>query len=206
MEFFGIPFFDNDFYKLIFRFTLNIIFLTIIIRYFYYKNSKNKDYVFSYYLISIIVFFICFTLKKFELDLGMALGLFAVFRIIRFRTSQIEIKEITYLFIVIGVSVINSLANKKVSYIEIITANLLIIAAIAIIDGLWRLRNETSKKITYEKIENIKPENYELMKADLEERTGLQINRIEIGNVNFLRDTADVTIYYFNGNSKNKNK
>jgi len=136
----------------------------------------------------------------------MALGLFAVFRIIRFRTSQIEIKEITYLFIVIGVSVINSLANKKVSYIEIITANLLIIAAIAIIDGLWRLRNETSKKITYEKIENIKPENYELMKADLEERTGLQINRIEIGNVNFLRDTADVTIYYFNGNSKNKNK
>ena len=104
MEFLGIPLFDDDFIKLTFRFLLNLVFTSIIIRFLYYRVSRRKDYLFTYYMISIIVFFLCFTLKKYELDLGMALGLFAIFGIIRYRTNPIPIKEMTYLFVVIGVS------------------------------------------------------------------------------------------------------
>lgn len=196
MEFLDIPLFDDDFYKMLFRFCLNILFLTVIIRFLYYPKTHRRDYLFTYYLISVIVFFICFTLKKYELDIGMALGLFAIFGIIRYRTDPIPIKEMTYLFVVIGVSVINSLANKKMSYAEIIAGNVLVVASIVIIENFVKLRNETSKVIVYEKIENIVPEKYDTLKADLEKRTGLTINRLAIGNVNFLRDTAMITIYY----------
>ncbi|MEO9510951.1 MAG: DUF4956 domain-containing protein [Flavobacteriaceae bacterium] len=199
MEFLNIPLFDDDFYKMLFRFVINFTFLTLIIRFIYYPFAKRKDYVFTYYLISAIVFFLCFTLKKYELDIGMALGLFAIFGIIRYRTDPIPIKEMTYLFVVIGVSVINSLANKKMSYSEIIGANFLIIAILFLIERYWALKQEESKSIIYENIENIKPENYETLKSDLENRTGLHINKVTIGEVDFLKDTAKVTIFYFNG-------
>ncbi|RTE55365.1 DUF4956 domain-containing protein [Arenibacter aquaticus] len=200
MEFLEIPLFDDDFFKMMFRFIINMIFLTTIIRFIYYPSSKRKDYVFTYYLISIIVFFLCFTLKKYELDIGMALGLFAIFGIIRYRTDAIDIKEMTYLFVVIGVSVINSLANKKMSYAEIIAANTLIITVLYTIERYWALKQEESKSVVYENIENIKPENYHILKSDLENRTGLQINKITIGKVDFLKDTAEITIFYFNNN------
>lgn len=198
MEFLEIPIFDDDFFKMSFRFTINLIFLTLIIRWLYYTSTRRKDYVFTFYMISFIVFFLCFTLKKFELDIGMALGLFAIFGIIRYRTDAINIKEMTYLFVVIGVSVMNSLANKKMSYSEIILANVVIVVAIAIIEKIWHLKHQVSKEIIYENIDNIKPENYHLLKEDLENRTGLEINNITIGNVDFLRDTAVLTIFYFN--------
>ncbi|KQC30379.1 DUF4956 domain-containing protein [Flagellimonas eckloniae] len=199
MEFLDIPLFDDDFYKMLFRFVINFTFLTLIIRCIYYPFAKRKDYVFTYYLISAIVFFLCFTLKKYELDIGMALGLFAIFGIIRYRTDPIPIKEMTYLFVVIGVSVINSLANKKMSYFEIVGANILIISILFLIERYWALKQEESKSIIYENIENIKPENYETLKSDLENRTGLNINKVTIGEVDFLKDTANVTIFYFNG-------
>ena len=196
MEFLDIPLFDDDFYKMIFRFFLNIVFTTIIIRYFYYRYSKEKSYLFTYYMISIIVFFLCFTLKKYELDLGMALGLFAIFGIIRYRTNSIAINDMSYLFVVIGVSVINSLANSKMSYSEIIGGNVVIIISIGLLE-MFRLRNhEETKVVVYENIANIKPENHNLLKADLEDRLGLEIKRLEIGNVDLMRDLADVTIYY----------
>lgn len=146
------------------------------------------------------MFFLCFTLKKHELDIGMALGLFAVFGIIRYRTDAIPIKEMTYLFVVIGVSVVNSLANKKMSYAEIIGANALIIFILVAVEKYWALKQEESKSIVYENIENIKPENYKFLKEDLEHRTGLSINKVTIGNVDFLKDTAEVTIFYFKAN------
>ncbi len=146
MEFFDVPLFDNDFYKMLFRFSLNIIVLTIIIRFLYYKYTKKQEYLFTYYMIGIIVFFICFTLKKFELDLGMALGLFAIFGILRYRTNTIGIKEMTYLFIVIGVSVINSLANKKMSLAELVLGNSIVIVSIMVIERVWLSRQVITKK------------------------------------------------------------
>jgi len=196
-EFLNIPLFDDDFYKMAFRFVLNLVFLTIIIRWLYYSAAKRKDYLFTYFMIGIIVFFLCFTLKKYELDIGMALGLFAIFGIIRYRTDPIPIKEMTYLFVIIGVSVINSLANQKMSYAEIVGANIAVVAALFIMEKLMVVRSITTKTIDYEKIENIKPENYAILKADLEDRTGLTIEDIEIGNVDFLKDSAKLKIKYF---------
>ncbi len=198
MEFFDVAFFDNDFYKMIFRFGINLSFLTLIIRFLYYKNARNKEYFFTYYMIGVIVFFLCFTLKKFELDLGMALGLFAIFGILRYRTNSIEIKEMTYLFVVIGVSVINSLANKKMSYAELLTANSMVVVTLYLTEWFWTLKHLVSKSIVYEVIENIKPENHHLLKADLEERVGVEIQQISIGDIDFLKDTAEITIRYEN--------
>ena len=196
-EFLNIPLFDDDFYKMAFRFLLNIAFLTIIIRWLYYSVAKRKDYLFTYYMIGIIVFFLCFTLKKYELDIGMALGLFAIFGIIRYRTDPIPIKEMTYLFVIIGVSVINSLANQKMSYAEIVGANVAVVIALYIMEKIWVVRSLTLKNIEYEKIENTKPENYEILKKDLETRTGLAIEEIKVNNIDFVKDSAKITIKYY---------
>jgi hypothetical protein len=147
-------------------------------------------------MISIIVFFLCFTLKKFELDLGMALGLFAIFGIIRYRTDPMEINDMTYLFVVIGISVINALSNEKMSYAEIIGGNTIVVLSIWLLGKVKSTRTESYKKVVYEKIENIKPENEGLLLDDLQKRTGLKINRVEVGNVDFLRDLADLKIFY----------
>ncbi len=195
-EFLNIPLFDDDFFKMVFRFFLNTTFLTIIIQWLYYKSVKKRDYLFTYYMIGVIVFFLCFTLKKYELDIGMALGLFAIFGIIRYRTNPVPIKEMTYLFVIIGVSVINSLANQKMSYAEIVGANIIIVTTIYIIERVWFRESTLSKTIVYEKIENIKPEMHDVLVQDLEERTGLTITEVEIGKIDFLRDTTSITIKY----------
>lgn len=201
MEIYDIPVFDDDFYKMLFRFCINISFLTIIVRFLYYRNSKNKEFFFTYYMISVIVFFLCFTLKKFELDLGMALGLFAIFGIIRYRTNAIDIKEMTYLFIIIGVSVINSLANRKMSYAEILGANTLIIIILSFTEWFWTLNHQVSREIVYDVMANLKPSNYEILKFDLEQKTGLEIEKISIGEVNYQRGRAKLKIFYQNKKS-----
>ena len=196
MEFLDIPLFDDDFYKMILRFFINLFFLTAIVKYIYHKNNENKDYFFTFYAIGIVVFFLCFTLKKYELDLGMALGLFAIFGILRYRTVPLDVKEMTYLFVIIGVSVMNALSNKKMSYIEIITANSAIVFGLYWLELYWSTNFLISKKIVYETIENIHPSNHEKLKKDLDERLGIEIYDFEIGDVNFLRDTAQITIRY----------
>jgi cytochrome c biogenesis factor len=198
MELFGIPLLDTyHFTELIIRFMINTLVMIVLVRYLYYKQTNRKDYLFTYFLIATTVFLICFMLENVKLELGFALGLFAVFGIIRYRTQQIEIKEMTYLFIVIGISVINALSNRKISYAEIIFTNLALITITYLFERVFFLRHETRKNIDYEKIELIKPQNYQLMLDDLEERTGLKINRAEVGRINFLRDSARVRIYYY---------
>lgn len=196
MELLGIPVFDNDFYKMMIRFLLNLFFLTGIVKFIYYKHSRKREFLFTFYLIGIVVYFLCFTLKKYELDLGMALGLFAIFGIIRYRTLPLEVKEMTYLFVVIGVAVMNALSNKKMSYVEIIAANSIILLALYLLERYWSRTAILSKIVTYEIIENIRPDNHHLLKADLEKRLGIEILSFEIGNVNFLRDVAKITVYY----------
>jgi hypothetical protein len=198
MELFGIEIIDvEDFIELLVRYALNTTVVIVLVRYLYYKITNRKDYLFTYLLISTIVFLLCFLLENVKLELGFALGLFAIFGIIRYRTRQIAIKEMTYLFLVIGVSVINALANKKVSYAELLFTNMALIVVTYLLERVFFLKHETRKTIDYEKIELIKPENYELMLQDLEERTGLVINRAEVGRIDFLRDSARVRIYYY---------
>lgn len=196
MEFLDIPFFDDDFFKMIFRLLTNMVFLTIIIRFLYYRSSNKPAYIFTYYMIGIIVFFICFTLKKFELELGMALGLFAIFGIIRYRTEAVDTKEMTYLFIVIGISVINALANKKMSYAEIFGINLIVVSAIYIIEKVLFNSKERSMLMTYEKIENVHFENKDAIVSDLKLRLGINVTHFDIHSIDFLRDSAKLTVFY----------
>ena len=195
MEFLGMKVMDNDLWKLLSKFTINLFFLTVIVRYIYFKKTPRKNYLFTFYMISNISFFICFALKKFEMEVGMGLGLFAIFGIIRYRTNPMRIREMTYLFLVIGLAVINALSGK-LSYAELLLINCIVWFMIYIMENWWLQSNESDKTITYEKIENIKPERYDILKADLEDRTGLTINRIIVGKVNFLRDTAEIKIYF----------
>ncbi|MCB0738350.1 MAG: DUF4956 domain-containing protein [Bacteroidetes bacterium] len=196
MEFIEVPLFDEDLFKMLFRFGINMFFVGVLVRYFYYRRSHNRNFMFTYIMISVVVFFICFTLKKLELELGMALGLFAIFGIVRYRTDAIPIKEMTYLFIVIGISVINSLSNKKMSYSELMFANLAILAGVAMLESFWSKKSESRKLVVLEEIELIKPENYDALKQNLEERTGLKLTRVVVGDVDFLKDTAQVEIFY----------
>ena len=183
---------------LLLRFTLNMAVIMFLVRWLYYGNSKRKDYLFSYIIIGSVVFLLCYLLESVKLQLGFALGLFAIFGIIRYRTRQIPIKEMTYLFMVIGVSVINALTGHAVSYMEIGIANIIILGITFGLEKVWLLKHETSKIIIYENIDLIKSENREKLIADIQERTGIaKINKIEIGKINFLRDTASLRVYYY---------
>jgi hypothetical protein len=151
-----------------------------------------------------ITFFLCFSLKKLDIDTGMGLGLFAIFGIIRYRTDAIEIKEMTYLFLVIGLSVVNAMLATEVSkdvyqinLFELGLINLAIVIMLYVLEYLWLVKHETRKIITYDRIDLITSDKYEEMKDDLEKRTGLKINRIEVGKVDFLRDVAFIQIFYF---------
>lgn len=197
VELLDLQLFNKDVYTLMYRLFINLLFTTIIIRFIYYPKTRRKDYLFTYFLIGLITFFLCFALKKLDIDIGMGLGLFAIFGIIRYRTNPIEIKEMTYLFIVIGISVVNALAKKQISITEVLMLNGAVIGLTWALEYVWLLKHEIRKTVIYEKIDLIKPELYTEMKQDLEERTGLKINRFEVGKIDFLNDTANVRIFYF---------
>lgn len=194
----GIQFFDlPGFLELIGRFTLNMVVILILVRWLYYSSTKRKDYLFTYILISSLIFLLCFLLASVKLQIGFALGLFAIFGIIRYRTSSIPIKEMTYLFLIIGVSIINALADTKTSVAEVLFTNFAIIAITFCMEKIWLLKHELSKIIVYERIDLIKPEKNQELINDLQERTGIKkINRVEIGKIDFLKDTCTITIFY----------
>lgn len=197
MEIYGIEFFNlEDLSKLLFKFGINFIFLIVIVRLIYYKIKDDKDYVFTFIMFNILTFFICFLLRKVPMQMGFALGLFAVFGILRYRTEAIPIRQMTYLFIVIGISMINALSNKSISIFELLFTNGLITLITYLIDSVWFQSIEESKIILYEKIELIKPENQEEMIKDLRQRTGLPIHSFKVNKIDFLRDTASIEIFY----------
>ena len=201
------------FLEFVLRFILNMSVIMILVRWLYYSKTKRKDYLFTYILISSIVFLLCFLLESVKLQIGFALGMFAIFGIIRYRTDAIPIKEMTYLFLIIGVSVINALTNTETSLIDLLFSNFVIIFITYGLEKLWLIKHESSKLIIYEKINLIKEERYDELISDLQERTGIRkINRVDIGKINFLRDICELTIYYysdkigqFNSSVKNTN-
>jgi hypothetical protein len=195
---FGIDIYDMEsLYDLGIRFSFNFVVTFLLARVLYYSVSKRKDYLFTYFLISSIVFLLCFMLGSVKLQLGFALGLFAIFGILRYRTATIPIKEMTYLFIIIGVSVINALFNKKVSWAEVAFSNLIILILTFVLEKVWLLKHESSRLVLLEKIELIKPENYDALLEDMRNRTGLNIHRAEIGRIDFMRDVARITVFFY---------
>jgi hypothetical protein len=197
MEIYGIPIFDGkDFTKLIFKFGINFVFLFTIVRLIYYKVKEDKDYVFTFFMFNILTFFICFLLRKVPMEMGFALGLFAVFGILRYRTEAIPIRQMTFLFIVIGISMINALSNKSISILELFFTNGLITLLTYLIDRVWFKSSELKKSILYEKIQLIIPEKEKELIEDLKQRTGLNVHAVSIDKIDFLRDTAAITIFY----------
>jgi hypothetical protein len=194
----GIEIIDfPSFLELVGRFALNMAVILILVRWLYYSTTRRKDYLFTYILISTLIFLLCYLLASVKLQIGFALGLFAIFGIIRYRTSSIPIKEMTYLFLVIGVSIINALADTKTSVAEVLFTNFVIIAITFCMEKIWLLKHELSKTVIYEKIDLIKPEKHQDLIDDLKERTGIKnIKRIEIGKIDFLKDTCTIQIYF----------
>jgi hypothetical protein len=193
----------EDFWDLVIRASFNLFVVLILVRVLYYRITPRKEYLFTYILISVVVFFMIMLLENVGVEIGFALGLFAIFGMLRYRTQQIPIREMTYLFLVIGVSVINSLANRRVSYAELLLTNAVVILVTYLLEKVYLLKTESKKLVNYEKIELIKPENRAELIADLEERTGLTIHRVEIDRIDYLRDAARIYIYYFEQNWRN---
>jgi hypothetical protein len=187
----------SGFIQLLLRFLFNTLVLLIVVRFLYYPLTKRKDYLFTYFLVGTLVFLLCFMLESVKLQLGLALGLFAIFGIIRYRTDAIPIKEMTYLFIVIGLSVVNALTGYGLNVAELIFTNLAVILVTFALERIWLLKNESSKIVIYDKIELIKPENREALLDDLKKRTGINITRFDIGRIDFVRNTVRIKIYYF---------
>jgi hypothetical protein len=187
----------EDFWDLLLRVSFNTLVILYLVRVLYYRATPRKDYLFTYILISLVVFFIIMLLENIKVEFGFAIGLFAIFGMIRYRTRQMPIREMTYLFLVIGVSLINALANKRVSYAELLFTNAAIMFGTYLLEKVFLLKHESRREITYENVELIKPEKRGELIRDLEERTGLKIRRVEIGRVDYLRDSVRLYIHYF---------
>ncbi len=196
-QLFGIPWFDGpSLWQLLFRFAINLVICWVIIGLFYYRKSHRKDYYFTFMLFSITIFFMIFLMDNVKVQIGFALGLFAIFGMIRYRTESIPIREMTYLFVTIGLSVINGLAMTA-SYAELFFTNIIVVLAVWFFEFIQgRKQRVEAKIILYEKIELIKVGREEELKADLVERTGLDIINVEVGHINFLKDTAYIKVYY----------
>lgn len=186
----------SDFFELVVRFAFTMLVIFFVVHFMYAKQSKRKDFYFSYIAIGAVIFLLCFLLNSVKLELGFALGLFAIFGIIRYRTDAIPIKEMTYLFIIIGIAVMNALSNKKVSYAELVLTNSIIVFGLMLLEARLLNRQEASLKLVYEEIENIHEDRHDQLLLDLKARTGIDVKRFEITEINFLKDVAEITVYY----------
>ncbi len=190
------PVFDSvGFGQLVIRLIINTLVVGFIIHKLYYTKSKRRDYYFTFTLIGLSIFLMIFLLGSVKIKVGFALGLFAIFGIIRYRTESVPIREMTYLFAIIAISVINALA-LELSYAELGFTNIVFIICIWILEGNRWLKHIPSKLIMYDKIALITPDKRGEMIMDLERRTGLKILKIEVGHIDFLKDSAIVKIFY----------
>ena len=187
---------SSELLNLIIRFGFNLSIAFIIIKLIYQRNhTDNLDFVFTYFMFNSLIFFFAFLLGSITINIGFAFGLFAVFAILRYRTDPIPIKEMTYLFIVITIGVINAISDTEVSYGAVIFTNIALVGLTYVLETYWQNNTLILRTVEYEIIENIKPENHEKLRLDLEDRVGMPIIKFEIHRINFLRDTVRISIY-----------
>lgn len=182
-------------WEMLIRLIINTVSITVIVRAFYYPKIKRRDYYFTFTLVGLSIFMLIYLMGGVKLKIGFALGLFAIFGIIKYRTEQVPIREMTYLFVIISVAAINGLATR-ISYFELLMVNLVFIVTLAVCENTVWLKHVPTKLITYDNVKLVSPDKEEELKADLEKRLGLKIIRVEVGNVDFLKDSAMIKIYY----------
>ncbi|MHC4909653.1 MAG: DUF4956 domain-containing protein [Planctomycetota bacterium] len=213
LELLEIPFYDDDLIKLAFRLAHDVVFLALVVILAWHPNARDREFVFATVMLNITVFFICFTMKKLELSLGMAIGLFAIFGVLRYRTDTIRIKDMTYLFIVIGIAVVNALSNKKTSYAELLAVNVTIVVAAMV--GEWLIGKMTAPKtngatngatnsagtvrkqsVEYDKLELLASDRRDELIEDLRQRTHLDIERVRVNTMDLPNDRATLSVWY----------
>ena len=198
-SFLGVPLLEaTNFYNLLLRFTFNL-FVSWIITYLIYKKKRgSNEYCVTFMAFASAMFLLIFLMDSVKLQIGLTLGLFAIFGVIRYRTETVPVREMTYLFIIITVAVINGLA-LNISYAELVIANLLIIGLLTVMEfviGRNKKGRLSTKIVLYDRIENIVPERRADLVADVEKRLGVSVERLEIGHVDFLKDAAWIKVSY----------
>lgn len=191
--------FSSGFVSMLIRLALSVFVNWIIVDRLYYRKSHRRDFYFTFIISSMAIFFIVFFMifvledMKSKTSMGIGIGLFGIFSIMRYRTDAMPVREMTYLFVIIALSLVNAIA-ESVSLLELLFTNGIIVVAIWVCEN--RLSFKPSKLIQYDRIELIKPERREELKADLKERLGLDVVKVEVGAVDFLRDMTMLKVYY----------
>lgn len=185
-----------NFINLFGGFAINLFVAVVIARGIYYPIKQDKNYIFTYIAFNTVIYFVMAFLSGTELSIGVGFGLFAIFSVLRYRTSTISAREMTYLFIFIALPVMNSMMIQENSWAMLCAVNIAITAVLFVLERDWGFNYELTKPIRYDRIELIAPEKSAELLDDLRRRTGLPIKRVEVGAINFLNDTADITVYY----------
>ncbi|MFM7078899.1 MAG: DUF4956 domain-containing protein [Bacteroidota bacterium] len=191
----GFTLFNKLSPKFFLRLLIDIAAVFVLIRFVYFPIYRSREYVFTFFIFNLIIFLITYLLNKVEMSMGAAFGLFAVFSMLRYRTEDISIKDMTYMFLVISMGLIN--AVTKGSWDELLLIMSIIILITYLLESKVLMKKEVSRIVMYENIELIKPENRQQLMEDLEKRLGVKVNHVTIGKVDFLRDTAQVQVHYY---------
>ena len=191
---------ETLFSNVILRFSFNLLVAFVIIKLIYHRDYKGNDFVFTYFMFNTLIFFFAFILGNLDINMAFGFGLFAVFAILRYRTDPIPIKEMTYLFIVITIGVINALSANQVVFTELLFANFSIVLLTFLLERHWvnNLPDDglSTKTIVYNDMEMIKPENHQKLINDLAQKTGLSVISIKVGRINFIENHANIKLYY----------
>lgn len=182
--------------ELLIGFAVNLLIALFIVRFIYYPVKQSKNYVFTFIAFNTVIFFVMSLLSSIELSVGAGFGLFAIFSVLRYRTNPMPARDMTYLFVLIGLPVINAGFLVGAGWDALAIANVAIIGVLYLLEKGWGFHYEQSRRITYENVELIKRENYGLLLADLRQRTGLSIKRVEIGHIDYLKDATEIKIFY----------
>ena len=182
--------------EMLIRFTFNLIIAYVIIKLIYHRDHKGNDFVFTYFMFNSLIFFFAYILGNLDVNIAFGFGLFAVFAILRYRTDPIPIKEMTYLFIVITIGVINALSANNVAFSEVLFANTAIVALTYFLERYWVNNLLKSKRIVYGELDKILPDKNQELIDELSEKTGLSLLRAKVGRVNFKSNRVNIRVYY----------
>ena len=175
---------------------LNFVVALLIVRFVYYPATQDKTYVFTFLAFNTVIYFVLGLLTNAQLSVGVGFGLFAIFSVLRYRTGEISTREMTYLFILIALPVMNSVMVSDSALPYLLVSNVAIMTVLFVLEKEWGFHFERSKRIVYDRIDLITPENSERLLANLHERTGLAVKRVETRRIDFLHDSAEMVIYY----------
>ena len=186
----------SDLTTFLLGFLVNFVVGLIIVRFIYYPRTKDKRFVFTYLTFSTVIYFVVSLMANITIGIGVGFGLFAIFRIVRYRTEPMPVREMTYLFVLMSLPVMNSSGMLQTAWPQLIIANAVIILVLWLLEKEWGFEYQLPRHVVYEKIELIQPSRQAEMVADLEARTGRKVERVEVGKIDFLKDTADLRVYF----------